>query len=566
MIQAGQHFLNQAFRRGVLAISPLMVLVQSPVQAAERIYARYGSMEISVPVSSLTDYVETGAVNSDLQPYFNLLRLEQENSEKLRELLQRRFSLKPEQLENFFKTGFGRTLAEELGELIQQSGENLALNPTQNGASAIESALIQAAETPEGLSIINAFNYFPGEIHIDAARVLGLLQQIQAAEAATETLVETLEQQTVVTAATESSMNFPLDLRQPGRFKPNKETFVLEVPSALNSGENRKLIADLYLDPNLLNQPNKIPVIIVSPGLGATRNGWQALIQHLASHGFAVVTVQHPGSNFQQLKEFFAGTETEFFKVEEFVERPQDISQILDELERQNPIKFQNKLDLNRVGIAGQSFGAYTALALIGAEIDFQHLEQTCQTPLELLNPSQLFQCQARLLPERDYGLKDDRIVAAFVLDTVSQTIFGQQSLSQVQLPVLWAGGSNDQLTPFALEQARSFAALPPEDKYLALVTGTQHLELNTDALSTVQSLDEASLNQLVDRDIPVAESYMNALSLAFFQVYLVEDSRYLPYLSASYAQSISEPPYTLSFSRQLTMEQIEAAFDSVRN
>ncbi len=47
----------------------------------------------------------------------------------------------------------------------------------------------------------------------------------------------------------------------------------------------------------------------------------------------------------------------------------------------------------------GQSFGAYTALALAGAKINFEQLKQDYLPQAQYLNPSLFLQCRALELP-----------------------------------------------------------------------------------------------------------------------------------------------------------------------
>jgi len=49
----------------------------------------------------------------------------------------------------------------------------------------------------------------------------------------------------------------------------------------------------------------------------------------------------------------------------------------------------------------------------------------------------------------------------------------------------------------------------------------------------------------------------MKALSVAFFKTYIAGEPAYQPYLSASYAQAISQYTIPLSLVRSLTAEQL---------
>lgn len=50
------------------------------------------------------------------------------------------------------------------------------------------------------------------------------------------------------------------------------------------------------------------------------------------------------------------------------IERPRDVSFAIDQLEKANAPggELAGKLDLKRIGVAGHSFGAYTAMAIAG--------------------------------------------------------------------------------------------------------------------------------------------------------------------------------------------------------
>ena len=79
-----------------------------------------------------------------------------------------------------------------------------------------------------------------------------------------------------------------------------------------------------------------------------------------------------------------------------------DISFLLNELEQLNKYQLQGQLNLEKVGIFGHSFGASTAFALAGAEINFNQLQQDCGPQMEILNMSLLLQCRAlELKPQK---------------------------------------------------------------------------------------------------------------------------------------------------------------------
>jgi dienelactone hydrolase len=116
-----------------------------------------------------------------------------------------------------------------------------------------------------------------------------------------------------------------------------------------------------------------LPIIIFSHGLGGTRDTYEYLGRHWASHGYFVVHIQHLGSDDAVWRDagLFRGRSALRKAVADprnAINRPQDVSFVIDELERLNRemSPYQRQLDLNRIGVAGHSFGAFTALAIAG--------------------------------------------------------------------------------------------------------------------------------------------------------------------------------------------------------
>jgi predicted dienelactone hydrolase len=351
--------------------------------------------------------------------------------------------------------------------------------------------------------------------------------------------------------ATKSPMNFPLlpDLQQRGEFTSNKQTLTLYDPRRA-----RKFLADIYLPQ--LDHP--APVIVISYGLGEDRSSFEYLAQQLASHGFAVAVPENPGSNAQQIQALLAGRAKQVAEPNEFVNRALDVKFLLDELQRRSQSDPAFKVNVQQVGVIGQSFGGYTALALAGAPLNFKQLRKNCRALNNSLNVSLLLQCQALKLPSIQYNLRDKRIKAAIAINPIDSSVFGQASLSQIQVPMMLISGSADIIAPALLEQIRPFTWLTTPEKYLLVIQGGTHFSTIGETKSDKQSL--AIPSQVVGPDPTVARRYVNALSVAFFQTYVAGDSKYRRYLSASYAQAISKAPLSLSLVQSLTATQLAEA------
>lgn len=115
------------------------------------------------------------------------------------------------------------------------------------------------------------------------------------------------------------------------------------------------------------------PVIIFSHGLGGSREGYAYLGNHWASHGYVSVHVQHLGSDsavWQNVPpaERMQAMRRSVLNLQNALNRPLDVSFTIDQLARLNAddLIFKHHLDLDRIGVAGHSFGGYTTLAVAG--------------------------------------------------------------------------------------------------------------------------------------------------------------------------------------------------------
>ncbi len=115
----------------------------------------------------------------------------------------------------------------------------------------------------------------------------------------------------------------------------------------------------------------RFPVIVFSHGLGGSRDGYPYLGRHWASHGYVCVYLQHIGSDssvWQGGKNFMAEMKKAAANPSNSLNRPLDVRFAIDRIAKLNQEDgtFKGKLDMDRIGMAGHSFGAYTTLAAVG--------------------------------------------------------------------------------------------------------------------------------------------------------------------------------------------------------
>jgi len=528
---------------GLFLLAPMFTA--RPAFAADRIYFAYGALERSIPISSLENYAKNGKIDRDLADYAQYADAEQ--LAQLRTVLMARIPLSHVAVSQFLYTSQGEAVLDRLGQVIQTEAR-------QPGFYALRAALILGADQPEGLTLLNVLRKFPTRsIRIDVSRSLELARVLEALVTQTQKTIAAVDRQAAAEATSDPQVDFTQlpDLRKRGRLTWKKQAVALT-----DRSRNRIFPVDLYLPQG---GSQRYPIIVISHGVGSDRSTFAYLAEHLASYGFMVAVPEHPGSNAKQLTALLNGKANEVAEPSEFIDRPLDVKYLLDYLaSAQDDPMFQGKLNLEQVGVIGQSFGAYTALALAGAPIDFQHLQKSCNYNNETFNISLLLQCRAlELVPPRS-SLHDPRVKAVIALNPPISGILGQESLSQIKIPVLIGAGSADTIAPALPEQIQPFTWLTTPNRYFALIEGATHFSTLAEAPSG--SAPVALPLQVIGPNPALARRYLVALSVAFCETYVANRPDYRPYLSAAYAKSITQSPLTFSLMRSFTASQLKEA------
>jgi predicted dienelactone hydrolase len=351
---------------------------------------------------------------------------------------------------------------------------------------------------------------------------------------ATEALSTAMRTLTSQEAASQPPVDYAAlpDPRQPGPFMVKQEVWNL-----VDQGRQRKFYVDIYRPEGKDQQ--RTSVVVFSHGLASRPEDFEQGLKHLASYGFLVAAPQHPGSDTIWLKEMLKGFHKDIFDGQEFINRPKDISFVIDELGRRNQKEFGGKLDLARVGVAGHSFGGYTALAIAGATIDFDHLQQECDRAFGAVNAALLLQCRALELPRQTYQLQDPRAAAVLAANPVNRAIFGPSGIGKIAIPIVIASGSYDPAAPAALEQAASFTWLTVPQRYWIMVEGQAHVNF-----SKIDPGIEDAIKSATDLTLPsqgLISNYINGVSVPFFVTYIQSSDSFRPFLRSSYAQYLSK-------------------------
>ena len=320
--------------------------------------------------------------------------------------------------------------------------------------------------------------------------------------------------------------------------------------------------------------PASIPVVVWSHGLGETRESYAAFQEHLAANGFVVAAPEHIGSDKGQQLRLLNGTARNIYRVNEFYDRPQDVSFVLDTLEQKNQTEFGGRLNLKQVGVYGHSFGGYTVLVLGGATVDFKRLHQECERDylLRSVDTSLLFECQALRLESSPQAvelltsgqLQDPRVKFVMAFSPVTNAILGPTGLSRIQVPVVLLGGGKDPVAPLVPEQTDAFIWLTTPDKYLLVSDDASHTIQIAELIDRI--ILPARLTDDLDERMDIFLKNLRGVGLAFMQVYVAGRSDYRPYLQASYAQSLNDPPFNFNLIRSFPSDLLNQLMRKVRS
>lgn len=503
-----------------------------PASAAERLTLKIGPFEQSISVEDLEKFAKTGELAGGLKPYASLL------TPQVQQLLTRRLQLDPKLADKFVDDLLRSPSGNDLIDKIRTAIPNSSIEQ-------VRGALALAVRGGNGLSAISFLRAYPGEnITLDASSALGMALEFNPSYLKSQALGPLLERELNVEGA---AFNAPFDAAAPGEQKVQEQTLTLQ-----DKQRDRAIPVNIYWAENTNG-----PLVVLSHGFAADRNFLDYLARHLASHGLTVAALDHPGSNATWIYSGSIGTDpSSLLAPSEFVDRPKDVSFLLDELAKMNqqPGVLQGKLNTQQVTALGHSLGGYTVLALAGGELNIEDVRQFCKqrNPLSKLGGDWL-QCAAAGLKDSRSQLRDRRIVQAIALNPLVGQLFGKNGLSQISTSTLILSSTDDVLTPALTHQLRPFTQIKGS-KYLLTAIGATHLSISKFAAgSSGEALTKNTLvNERVGKVAEPLQQLLKGVTLAFIKQTTPEAKTYQPFLTSAYAQSLSTEELPLRLNAEL--------------
>jgi predicted dienelactone hydrolase len=524
-------------------VTGVILVTVSSAQAAERVEFGINPIELGVAVKELETYGKEKRAGKELDSFLKLIK--EEDRVYIHQLLTVRSEFTALQISQLLNSAMGKKILTYLGDLVPVISRDAAGEiHKSNGARAIRTGLVLAAGDPDGLSLVNFLRkYLNSTIHLDVEKGFEITNKIEKLSKETRSMVSGVKELSTALAQTEPKVDLKklVDLTVAGQYRVKLQTEVLK-----DSKRNRQFTADFYLPQGV---PQSSSVVVLSHGLSSDRQHFAVIARHLASYGFVAVTIEHPGSNLAKLQNLLKGRTKEVFDINEFVNRPKDVSYVLDDLTQ----RFPGLVNVQQAGVIGHSFGGYTAMALAGATIDFDYLTNACSQGIDSANVSLLLQCEALKLPRQPYNFRDDRIKFALAINPIDSSVFGPKGIAKIKIPVAVVAASDDTVASAVPEQVKPFSWMTASQRYLFVVEGVGHTtDVRSFAKIFVPDFDFFTPAKGID---PL-KKYSHTFILALLQTHLNNQTAYLPYLQIGYVNAISTAPNKLTLLRSLTSQQ----------
>jgi len=252
------------------------------------------------------------------------------------------------------------------------------------------------------------------------------------------------------------------------------------------------------------------PLVVYSHGSGGLRYIAAFFTETLASHGFVVAAPDHTGNTAVEL---LLGGAASFEA--SAVDRPLDVSFVVDQLlaKSADPADaLAGSVDAERIGVAGHSFGGYTALAGVSG-----------------------ITVAGTAVPA------DPRVGAIVAMAPATQRL-ADAELAAVDVPTMLLVGTSDRTTPVDPNVTRPWALLPASPRYRVELAAAGHQSF-TDVCRyqrdlptladvpelVIDAVDSFATEGCAPELMPIerAHELTNTYAISFFQAHLAGNPGY---------------------------------------
>lgn len=252
---------------------------------------------------------------------------------------------------------------------------------------------------------------------------------------------------------------------------------------------------ELHVRVNYPDGTGPFPVIVFSHGAYGTKDNYQELTTHWASHGYVTIQANHSDSRALGVRPGDPGA------FRDWPSRPVDISFLIDSLpliEEKAP-ELRGKLDREKIGVGGHSFGANTAQLIAGAK--------------------------ATIL-SRERSFADNRVKAVLIMSGQGiGEMLTKDSWQNISLPLLVMSGTKDGPTRTgqpAEWRKEPYELSPAGNKFLFWAEGLDHGYGGVSGAPNMRLIKDAD-----------HAAWTKIETTAFWDAFLKQDAEGLAYLTS---------------------------------
>tara|TARA_Y100001968_G_scaffold331732_1_gene387446 strand:- start:996 stop:2531 length:1536 start_codon:yes stop_codon:yes gene_type:complete len=421
-------------------------------KAAERFELHFEDMSIPVSIEELNDWTKGNSESNDseLAGWLNLLGLESRNG--LVKFFQTPFIKDKEVALQLLRSWFGRKMLNEVSDLVR-------LDEDTSGAT-VATTLESLLNKKNDVTLLDLVSSLPAEvIHLDLDGMVKVANSWRK---------ELKRQQKLLSNLADLSVKPSTQVQQ--KYLSEKlEESIYEVLSLPVKHRKEPLKIDIW-NPSERDE-EKTSWIVFMPGLGGDKSHFHWLARSLSHHGWPVIILDHPGSDSDSLQALLDGR-LPAPGLDVIPKRLSDLQSVLDAREEGT----LNVTGSNLI-LMGHSLGSLTAFIASGAQ-PLPGLEKRCKKAfddLSLTNLSEILQCQFVdfTLPKQ---AKINDLKAIVAINSFGSLLWPKTSSMQINVPVLFTGGTFDLITPAITEQLGLFLAVRnnPLSRIL-LIEGASH-------------------------------------------------------------------------------------------
>ncbi len=272
-----------------------------------------------------------------------------------------------------------------------------------------------------------------------------------------------------------------------------------------DEARNRVVPVKIYLPPKLTTE-SPAPVVFFSHGLGGSREGYSTTANYWAEHGYVVIVLQHAGSDSGLWKDQTNPITNMLaaMNVENYMHRVKDVTFAIDYLIALNhkpAHMLSGKVDVEKIAMAGHSFGSHTTLAVAG---------------------------QVAHIGTKEISVVDERIKCAIAMSpSPPQKQDDDKAFSKITIPIYYLTGTKDKVAIQPIDPAerkRPYELSTAKDQYLLVLKDGDHM--------------------LFSGRGPMAKKYTPTIlnsTTAFLDAYLKNDEKAKQYLQNQYVKDLGD-------------------------